>query len=158
MKFTLLKLLLLTAAIAVAVWFVNGLYVELTHIDHGEGVASVPWLPESASNISFYRSYMYTAYEFDISEQDFSKWTWLDVAEISTPVTITRYKTFTTKIPELSANPTASELLAHQTAYDEQSATISDGLYYESRRNNGGGVMVCYDRKIGRAFLQTNPR
>lgn len=39
-----------------------------------EGVYSVEWLPTEATNINYYRSYGFTAYEFQISETGFRKW------------------------------------------------------------------------------------
>jgi hypothetical protein len=37
-------------------------------------------------------------------------------------------------------------------------ATVSNGWWYERRQSNGGGVSAAYDRKKGRAFVQTSPR
>ncbi len=39
-----------------------------------EGVNSVEWLPVEATNIKYYRSYGFTAYEFQIDEPGFRAW------------------------------------------------------------------------------------
>jgi len=73
-QFSIKRLLIYTALIALAIWLVRGAYLGFTQVESGEVVASVDWLPKSASNVSYYRSYMNTAYEFDIDEADFLKW------------------------------------------------------------------------------------
>src|SRR5690554_1455303 len=39
----------------------------------GEGLERVDWLPPKATNVSFIRSYSFTAYEFTIDEAGFKK-------------------------------------------------------------------------------------
>ena len=158
MRFSIKKLLVITAGIAFAVWFVHSAYVGVTAIETGENVSFVDWLPETASNVSFYRSYMYTAYEFDITESEFIKWSSWDLAEISDPVSLARYKLLDTEIPDLGSNPSDDDVEAFMTARAEQTATIDDGLYYGYLQDNGGGVWAGYDRKRGRAFYQSAPR
>ena len=155
MKYSLKKLLLVTAGAALAIWFVRSMYVVLTQIETRENVPSVDWLPDTASNVSYYRSYLNTAYEFDISESGFRSWSRWDVTEISEPVTIERYSQLS-KCPE--PNATDEEWEAYFMADSERSATIDDGLYYGYRQDDFGGVWVAYDRKRGRAFFQSAHR
>ncbi|HTN76354.1 MAG TPA: hypothetical protein VL096_13945 [Pirellulaceae bacterium] len=151
---------LLTAApIAFAIWFFYMAYLGLTWLETGENVASVDWLPARATNVSFYRSYGSTAYEFDIPEKDFVAWSDWDVAEIVEPVSMMRYSYFAEPSPHLSVNATTEEeVVAHEKAISERYATIADGLYYGHLRSNGGGVWVAYDRRTGRAFFRSAPR
>jgi hypothetical protein len=121
-------------------------------------VPTVAWLPSSATNISYYRSYSFTAYEFDIPETEFRAWSRCELAEIDDPVTITRYTRATSTRPSPSPNPTDDEIKAFVEAEAEQSATIDDGLYYERTQANGGGERVAYDRKLGRGFYVYTPR
>ena len=158
MTFSLKKLLLATTVIAAAVWFARSAYQGFTQIEQGENASSVDWLPDKASHVSYFRSYMNTAYEFDIDEDGFRKWSRWDTAEIRDPVTITRYSYFAKPRPELASDATAAEYQAYLTTMTERSATISDGLYYGYLQSNGGGVWVAYDRETGRAYYQSSPR
>jgi len=42
--------------------------------ERGENQAQVDWLPETASDISYYRSYSRKVSEFSMNESDFRKW------------------------------------------------------------------------------------
>ncbi|MFW5874225.1 MAG: hypothetical protein ACOCVJ_02355, partial [Verrucomicrobiota bacterium] len=42
--------------------------------DYGENLPSVSWLPDYASNISYYRSNQLQVYEFDASPENFKRW------------------------------------------------------------------------------------
>src|SRR5687768_14859438 len=91
MKRFLLIAVLLTG-LALLAWTT---YRGFTDVESGEHVARVSWLPESATDVSFFRSYSWTAYEFTIPEQDFLRWAadkgW-DVKENKgEPRTIARY-------------------------------------------------------------------
>ena len=158
MRFSLRRLLLSTAVIAFAFWFVRSAYLGFTEIETAESVESVDWLPASATNISYYRSYMNTAYEFDIDESGFRKWSRWDVAEITEPVGLSRYLAFSTPAPQEPANPTEEKQIAFTNAYYNRGVTITDGLYYGNTQTNGGGVWVGYDRGKGRAYYQSAPR
>jgi hypothetical protein len=127
----------------------------MTRFETAENVANVDWLPQSASNVSYYRSYRFTAYEFDMAETDFKRWTPYEVKPIDSPVKVARYWLISRGYSDLGPNPKRAEWEAWEaSAY----ATISDGLYYSHRRSDGGGVDVAFDRRKGRVFFQTNPR
>ena len=146
MRFSIKGLILFTAAIAFLVWHIWPIHIELTRCDTAENVATVDWLPDTASNISYCKTYLNTAYEFDMTESEFLAWSEWDVNEIGQPVSITRYKRY------------AREIARHTAEYDEQWAEIDDGLYYGKKRSNGGGVWVGYDRKQGRVFYTSSAR
>jgi hypothetical protein len=131
------------------------LYITLTHFESAENVDRVTWLPPAASYISYYRSYNFTAYEFDISETEFKRWIWLDVKPITQPVKIYRYSHRIRTNSDFGLNPSLAELEEWEATYR---ATVSDGLYYNDRRSSGGGVTVAFDRTKDRAYFQTNPR
>ena len=157
MNFSLRKLFAITTVIALGIWFFHSAYVDFTHVENGENVPAVDWLPEHASNVSYYHSYMFTAYEFDITEPEFLKWSEWEVAEISEPVKIRRYNLFA-DVALPGQNSTQAEDAKFMAAMAQKSATIDDGLYYGHLQNNGGGIWVGYDRKLGRAFYQSAPR
>lgn len=121
------------------------LYREFTTIEEGENVARVDWLPKDAAHISFHRSESYTAYEFDIPEAGFIKWTqdnsW-PVSRITTkPMNILRYK-----------------VTARRKEDQPTSASITKGYSFSRELNNGGGTWVAYDENSGRAYFFTAPR
>jgi hypothetical protein len=145
-KYTLRSLLLIVTVIAGGLAILRGAYVALTHFELAENVLAVDWLPPSASNVSYYKSYSCTAYEFNIPESDFRSWAWWELKEITGPVEVRRYSFFAKGQHGLRPDP-----------FDDV-AVVSNGLYYEARQSNGGGVSVAYDRAATRAFFQSNPR
>lgn len=158
MRYSLRRILACTALAAVAIWFVHGVHLGLTQVETGESLPSVNWLPDSASNVSFYRSYMNTAYEFDIDEESFRQWARWDIAEIEEPVGLSRYLRFSTPRPQEPPNPTQQQLEKLAQEYSRRGVTIRNGLYYGYTQDNGGGVWVAYDRSAGRAYFQSAPR
>jgi len=127
-QFSIKRLLTYTALIAVAIWFVRGAYLGFTQVETGESVASVDWLPKSASNVSYYRSYMNTAYEFDIDEAGFLKWSRWEVAEITEPVRLTSIPSvFDTTTARTFQSVQTTKLVAFATQYARRAVTISDG-------------------------------
>jgi len=64
---------------------------SLIHVSTEENVPSVDWLPASASNVSYYKSYSFTAYEFDISESEFNAWAWVKLEPVTDAVSVVCY-------------------------------------------------------------------
>ena len=143
--------------------FSLGLYASWSNNnpEKGENVKSVDWLPAGATDVSYYKTYSWTAYEFSIEEDAFKEWAYerWELAEIKDPVSISRYKYFLIKYPNTDH---MTELNAIEDSIDDYkkqtSVTITNGIYYGNRRGNGGGVQVGYDRKNNRAYIQSNPR
>jgi hypothetical protein len=134
-------------------------YHGLTYCETAENVQSVSWLPEGATNISYYRSYRFTAYEFDISEEGFQEWAkrWGQVQPIKDPVRVNRFSTLI-QPPSNVSTSSIGQMEVSGTEIDPATATISDGYFYEKRQSNGGGVCVAYNSKAKRAYFQSNPR
>ena len=154
-----IKILCVVSALALLAWFAYGAIVADEQVEIGENLDTVSWLPDEASNISFYRSYRFTAYEFDISEAGFERWSQWPVNDLSTPKKIARYLVRTEpESPAPSFDATDEQLIAYHRARQNQYAKITDGLYYEIEQSNGGGVWVGYDRQKGRVFYQSSPR
>jgi hypothetical protein len=153
---------------------------DLDSVEVGENEAIVTWLPKTASNISYYKSYLITAYEFDISAQDF-----LALAKARNwPVQligfqpgqrapqIMRYEFGLRRIarPNLeqylkqcaSEDPTDEEMQTFRRLQEAYSAAMSKvitkGYVYEHRQTNGGGFVVGYDEMIKRAYVWHAPR
>jgi len=120
----------------------------------GMNEKKVSWLPDAATNVSYYKSYSFTAYEFDISEEDFKKWAWKwDVKKIDKPVKVGRYTRRTLLMPD---DPDEVEYDEYQ---NEVWAKIKVGYYYTTPpRGNGGGTSVAYNLFTGRAYFYSTPR
>lgn len=96
--------------------------------------------------MSWYRSYSFTAYEFSASEEQFLNWVndqgvdrrALLPASESVPLRVSRFN--------------------RRETSESQTATITDGLFWEYRQSNGGGRVLAFDRATGRAYYQSNPR
>ena len=150
------RVILTTLAIGfiVGVGFVWYAIDSSKKIESGQGVTTVPWLPDAATDISYYRSYGWTAYEFEISEEGFIEWTSkYPLKEVDDTVYMERWSwlDFSQESSHLSTEEYQSLRLSHLTA-------IENGLFGGRSWTNGGKELVAFDRKLGRAFFQSNPR
>lgn len=59
-------------------------YVMMFQYELGENVRRVDWLPPTATRVCWYRSYLNTAVEFDMPEEDFLAW-------VKKPETVEKY-------------------------------------------------------------------
>jgi hypothetical protein len=136
----------------------------------GEHITSVEWLPAEATAISYFKSYGFTAYEFQIGESGFRDW----AAEVAyddhsehvafQPVT----DVADLKGKGLSAIQRYNFLMKNDDELPEKFKTpnfpttssieIENGLRGEVRRRSGGGYSIGYDRDTGTAYWQSNPR
>ena len=148
-----------------AVWFWYATYVSFNRVEEAENVARVDWLPAGARNVSYYRSYPFTAYEFDIDEAGFRSW----AAQEGWPLRPVEYEPFRVLRYSFHASkrmhPPDEETLApeewrarHDRARAATQKEIRRGYGYEKRQSNGGGVTVGYDLDTGRAYYQYSPR
>lgn len=116
-------------------WGGYELYRELSDVTTGEDVSSVAWLPTSAQHVSFRRSYSFTAFEFDIPQDDFVRWSdehgW-------------------------HAEPTPRP--AHLYNWKREPIEIARGLSFAKELANGGGTWVAYDSEKHRAYYESTPR
>ncbi len=123
-------------------------------IETAQSVETVPWLPSDATDVSYYRSYGWTAYEFSIGEQEFRKWaSKYDLSEIDETVHMERWSwiTFLNESSNLSSEEFQRLQSAHLTSIDS-------GLIGGIGWGNGGRELVAFDRVAGRAYFQSNPR
>jgi hypothetical protein len=155
-RYSLKNLLLAVTVIAITIAFGRAVYIGLTHVERAKNLSHVSWLPPSATNVSFYKSYNFTAYEFDISEGEFRRWaSWYGVQPIGAPIRVWRYNFPDVESRDLGSDPSFDELEEWEAT---RTATVTDGLGFVERRPNGGGISVAYDRTTGRAYFQSNPR
>jgi len=142
-------------------------YHTYTWLEKGEHIAKVSWLPSEASDVTFFKSYTYTVYEFSISEQGFLAWAresgW-PVQPIEGEVTVPRYYSMTPSPREPTAAASKEAQSQSWRAVEqwlkESVAVVQDGYTATNRQSNVGdrGYIVAYDRKVRRAYYQTNSR
>jgi hypothetical protein len=164
----LIPTIIIGAALCVAAVFFIA-YRELTQVEFGEDAPTVSWLPKTASHISYYRSYLRTAYEFDMAEQEFVAFAesrgWRLQRMEHEPFAIRRYSWCQHPVPPPNSLPPGttdsqistleSQLAAYQTNTTKR---ITNGYAYVVRQNNGGEITVGYDASLKRAYVFTTPR
>lgn len=121
------------------------------HPESGTHCAHVDWLPDTASDISYYRNPNIgnnRAYEFRMSLENFlayaAKQKWA-VQPFSGEASVRRH-TYFGQHPGDSADMRNIRIRS------------TDGLFYEKRYANGGGVTVLYDKPSGIAYINESSR
>ncbi|WP_165067836.1 hypothetical protein [Paludisphaera rhizosphaerae] len=141
-------------------------YITLTEHETGEHVASVSWLPEEATDVTYSRSYGLTEAEFRIPEPAFLAWArkrgW-DLKPIEHAITVPTAFGLTSHNPAVAlarapANVQDQLQEAYQDWLSKAEVRVHDGWQAEYRQDNGGGYRVVYARKTGRAHYRTSPR
>ena len=128
------------AAVGLVGWAMFG-----DHIEIGIHRPSVDWLPHTASDISFYRNTNmanFLAYEFHISKPDFETLAHERSWPVKPPegrVSVARY---TQCLPD-----------GHPQLIEPLEAETYDGLFFELRHQNGGGITVLYDETSSMAYV-----
>ena len=124
---------LMLGVFAVA-WWTNA------HPFVGEHVPSVSWLPKEAGDVSFYKSYSWTAYEFDIGEAAYRRWAGGRApVPIDKPQRILRY-------------------LSRARDNGDVEAVVPKGYYFLRQWSNGGQWHIVYDSERHRAYYHYSPR
>ena len=87
----ILAIIIFNPVTILATWLVPA-YWSNKHPEIGEHVDHVNWLPPTASDICYFKTYSNTAYEFNIPENDFMNWAAkIKLSEIHDPFQIERY-------------------------------------------------------------------
>lgn len=158
MRLSIKTLLVVLAVIAFAVWSVLDVREKFS-VSTGENLKRVNWLPSSASNISYYRNYHFTAYQFEMSESEFVNWCPKTLAEIEKPISISTWKTRLIDFPKPDSNTTAAQFDAMIDKYDsETTVVVKRGLFYEHWADNGGCSIYVFDRTNSMGYHQWSPR
>lgn len=159
----LLAVLLLIPIALIGAWLASATFSN-TNPRFGEHVGKVDWLPVTATDVSFFRSYSNTAYEFQMRESEFILWAedeldWapdFELKEIEGAFEIARYTAVT---PQSHFDPESRDTGTGNPHELAPVAIISEGLFYRTPpRPNGGGTYVAYDRRSGRGYYQDSPR
>ena len=158
MRFNTKALFLTVFSVAIVVWGMLGIR-EMSTVRTGENVDHVSWLPNSASNISYFLSYSFTAYQFQITEFEFVDWCPEELSEITAPLTISTWQARMVDTPLPNSTTTAIE---HEKLVREfeslTSVTVTNGLFYEKWYRNGGCSIYVFDRDSSVGYRQSSPR
>ena len=127
--------------------------------DFGENVESVKWLPDYASQVSYYRSKQVQVYEFAISPEDFNQWAQsnqMEVLQLSEPETLSRYKAYLPADKTQQAKSITSDTPITVEQFKEWksaiSIQISNGLIAE--KPDGSAGTAIYDPVAGKAYVE----
>ncbi len=101
-----------------------------------EECRDIVFVPEGATDISYFRSYSATEFECLCTEEAFRKWARPEIETIDKPE---RFYFWRIRTPE-------------------ESVEIRRGLRSSHHRSNGGGYSAVYDLDTGRLYLQASPR
>jgi hypothetical protein len=125
--------------------------------DYGENAPNVGWLPDYATNVSFYRSKQVSVYEFDIKPDDFKTWATqkgMDVRRVTDPEILSRYKAYIPTPQSQSRdaarpnrNISIEQIEAWQT---EISITVESGMVAFGE----GRTVAAYDIETERAYYE----
>jgi len=145
------------------IFVVNSLWIVLYFEDRKENMPSKDstslgfFLPDQATNISYYRNFGYTYYECEISEKDALEftskegWTMQPIGE--EPIRMWCSFFSTTNGPQRTA------AMEYFEKYGEGNYPyyISEGYYFDDMTNRGGNTIV-YDTSLGKLFFQMSRR
>lgn len=125
--------------------------------EFGENLDHVSWLPEHASDISFYRSKQVQVFEFQAKPEDFKRWAesrGMRVRRLVNQEVISRYKAYIPTSAGQSSDPiTPSGALTNEqfTSWqDAISAKVAKGLIAESPDKE----IAIYDITTQRAYYE----
>jgi hypothetical protein len=143
--------------IAILVLPVSIFYFLSNSPDYGENLPSVSWLPDYATDVSFYRSDQVNVFEFSASPEDFKKWAenkGMKVRSLLKAESVSRFHAYL-PAPEELTNQTGAEggefspeaLRAWQ---DKISCALEEGLVAKGP----DGEMALYDPVKKRAYYE----
>lgn len=128
--------------------------------DYGENVPKVSWLPNYATDVSYYRSKQVRVYEFKISAEDFRTWAGqngMNIQRVTSPEILSRYKAYIppakseTNEPELRELPeNALTIEAFQQWQNQISITVNSGMMAKGSKQS----VAIYDNITQKAYFE----
>ena len=135
------------------------LFYFLSHSpDFGENVESVNWLPDHATQISYYRSKQVQVYEFKISPENFTNWAeshQMAIRPLDKQAALSRYKAYLPMDAKQAKpiSPGAPIAIEQFSVWqNEICIKISEGLIAESPDHSIGTAL--YDPATGKAYVE----
>lgn len=125
--------------------------------DYGENVPEVSWLPNYATNVSYYRSKQVRVYEFHISAQDFRTWArqnGMSVQRVTSPEVLSRYKAYIPAPQSEASEPESTEIALTVEAFEawqnQISITVNSGIIAKGDEQ----ALAIYDNKTQKAYFE----
>lgn len=142
--------------------FLWSCYHAVTYRESGEHVARVSWLPDEASDVSYYRTVHMVVYECRIARPAFvalAREKGWELKPIREPTEATRPAWFSTQAPRKEDFP------GDQDRYDREftawlgrtRAVVRDGWTAGDREGDCGDIVV-YDQEAGRLYYYWTAR
>lgn len=126
--------------------------------DYGENVANVSWLPNYATNVSYYRSKQVRVYEFQISAQDFITWAEqndMSVQRVTGLVVLSRYKAYMpTPKSEASTEQEPTEIAITVEAFQAWQNLISISIEAGMIAKGDEQAVAVYDNETQKAYFE----
>jgi len=125
--------------------------------DYAENLNKVSWLPNYATDISYFRSKQIKVYEFRIKAEDFKTWAGqngMSVQRVTSPEILSRYKAYIpapkTKPGELPPPEQVVNIDALQQWQREISITVDTGMVARGTDNS----LAVYDVQTQKAYFE----
>lgn len=125
------------------------------HPKYAENVDTVKWLPDTASNISYYRSSQVQVYEFKIPPEDYKKWAALNnltPTPITQSQTLSRYKAYIPANAQNTNTPNNTDTSA--TTFKQWQNAISIQLTQGLIATNPQKATTLYDPSTRTAYYE----
>ncbi|ADE55816.1 hypothetical protein [Coraliomargarita akajimensis] len=125
--------------------------------NYGENHSSVNWLPETATNVSFYRSKQIQVYEFNMDFESFKAWAkerGLEVRQIGSHQIISRYKAYLPNKQRSDSERPVSTGVKAAERLDQWQQQISAKIYSGFIALGPEDVTVLYDATEGRVYFE----
>jgi len=128
--------------------------------DYGENLKTVGWLPDYATDVSYYRSKQVLVYEFSVSQEDFKCWAedrGMSVQRLVAAETLSRYKAYLSAEEDENTDKAVEEPTLDDIglAQDPSRIRIDSGFFAQ-----GGGktpAVAAYDLATHKAYYEQLP-
>lgn len=125
--------------------------------DYGENLESVGWLPDFASDISYYRSKQVQVFEFRVGSENFKRWAesrGMKVQRLVSQEIVSRYKAYIPTPAGKSSEPATPggviSVEQFEAWQNDISAKIATGLIAEGADD----AIAIYDKKAQKAYFE----
>lgn len=125
--------------------------------DFGENVSSVSWLPNYATDVSFYRSKQVRVYEFRISPEDFKTWAGqngMEVQRVTTPEILSRYKAYIPTPEAESSEPAVPDGAVTMEQFEDWQNQISITVNAGMIATGSDQSVAVYDIRTKKAYYE----
>lgn len=125
--------------------------------DFGENVPSVSWLPDTASNVSYYRSKQVKVFEFSIAPDNFKNWAeqnGMTIQRVTTTEILSRYKAYVPTPSGESSEPVTPDGSVTVEQFEDWQNQISISVESGMIANGEDNSVAIYDVKTKKAYYE----